>query len=408
MSSNEKVTAVKKKRRNGLSAGRDKRANHGLLLTNIEQLQAGLNILTEKVLGLECRMETALERLVEVLEALLSLEERLDATTLTGSRRPPRYRSSHRVRAGQSMELMTSQPPRVTADQTVLFNTAHRQAECSEEGGEEDALCESGKVTGTSQVITLNSEDDYPGGSWLGDPHNQHQRVRTFLSPEDLAGLEQACPGPEKLALGLLDTCFSRKTLAQSNLSGKGRHKKKQLDPLVVYGIYCHLKYLYNIREPDWNRIKNNMESKCRFLWKRKLKNLPLGESKPPQAASTDNCGILVYPLYQVDGHQIIQVMSQGEDNVVVPVTSMLNMHQAVHPQLEAEVVGLELLDREEGMEECQQEQRGEELVGPPDLANRGLVMADLGEVISISEDAEGLMVASQGGEILFSTEQSS
>jgi hypothetical protein len=33
---------------------------------------------------------------------------------------------------------------------------------------------------------------------------------RTFLSPEDLAGLEQACPGPEKLALGLLDTCFSR------------------------------------------------------------------------------------------------------------------------------------------------------------------------------------------------------
>jgi hypothetical protein len=41
---------------------------------------------------------------------------------------------------------------------------------------------------------------------------------------------------------------YYRETLAQSNLSGKGRHKKKQLDPLVVYGIYCHLKYLYNIR----------------------------------------------------------------------------------------------------------------------------------------------------------------
>jgi hypothetical protein len=41
---------------------------------------------------------------------------------------------------------------------------------------------------------------------------------------------------------------YDRETLAQSNLSGKGRHKKKQLDPLVVYGIYCHLKYLYNIR----------------------------------------------------------------------------------------------------------------------------------------------------------------
>jgi hypothetical protein len=41
---------------------------------------------------------------------------------------------------------------------------------------------------------------------------------------------------------------YERETLAQSNLSGKGRHKKKQLDPLVVFGIYCHLKYLYNIR----------------------------------------------------------------------------------------------------------------------------------------------------------------
>jgi hypothetical protein len=41
----------------------------------------------------------------------------------------------------------------------------------------------------------------------------------------------------------------------------------------------------YLSREQDWNRIKNNMESKCRFLWKRKLKNLPLGEPKPPQAA---------------------------------------------------------------------------------------------------------------------------
>ncbi len=27
-----------------------------------------------------------------------------------------------------------------------------------------------------------------------------------------------------------------------------------------------------------------------------------------PMFSSTDNCGILVYPLYQVDGHQIIEV----------------------------------------------------------------------------------------------------
>ncbi len=40
-------------------------------------------------------METALERLVEVLEALLSLEERLDATALTGTRRPPRQEGEY-------------------------------------------------------------------------------------------------------------------------------------------------------------------------------------------------------------------------------------------------------------------------------------------------------------------------
>ncbi len=40
-------------------------------------------------------METALERLVEVLEALLSLEERLDATTMTGTRRPTRQEGEH-------------------------------------------------------------------------------------------------------------------------------------------------------------------------------------------------------------------------------------------------------------------------------------------------------------------------
>jgi hypothetical protein len=28
------------------------------------------------------------------------------------------------------------------------------------------------------EVITLNSEENFPGGSWLGDSQNPHQRVR--------------------------------------------------------------------------------------------------------------------------------------------------------------------------------------------------------------------------------------
>ena len=54
--------------------------------------------------------------------------------------------------------------------------------------------------------------------------------------------------------------------------------------PLPLYftcvnGAKCFkpdfLKFLLQL---DWNRLKNNIEARCRFLFKRKLKKLPLGE----------------------------------------------------------------------------------------------------------------------------------
>lgn len=42
------------------------------------------------------------------------------------------------------------------------------------------------------------------------------------------------CLTPEKMALTLLDSLFPREVLAVSNLSGKGKHSKRQLDPLLV------------------------------------------------------------------------------------------------------------------------------------------------------------------------------
>lgn len=41
------------------------------------------------------------------------------------------------------------------------------------------------------------------------------------------------------MALTLLDYLFDRDTQAASNLSGQGKHGKKQLDPLMIYGIRC-------------------------------------------------------------------------------------------------------------------------------------------------------------------------
>ena len=41
------------------------------------------------------------------------------------------------------------------------------------------------------------------------------------------------------MALALLDYLFDRDTQACSNLSGLGRHGKKKLDPLFIYGLRC-------------------------------------------------------------------------------------------------------------------------------------------------------------------------
>jgi len=41
------------------------------------------------------------------------------------------------------------------------------------------------------------------------------------------------------MALTMLDYLFDRETQASSNLSGMGKHGKKQLDPLMIYGIRC-------------------------------------------------------------------------------------------------------------------------------------------------------------------------
>ena len=80
---------------------------------------------------------------------------------------------------------------------------------------------------------------DYPAGVWLGDENNPELRVRVSITPSDLLHIHSNCRTPEKMALTLLDYLFDRDTQAISNLSGTGKHGKKQLDPLKIYGIRC-------------------------------------------------------------------------------------------------------------------------------------------------------------------------
>ncbi|KAI5938974.1 protein BANP isoform X3 [Manis javanica] len=125
-------------------------------------------------------------------------------------------------------------------------------------------------------LITLNSEEDYPNGTWLGDENNPEMRVRCAIIPSDMLHISANCRTAEKMALTLLDYLFHREVQAVSNLSGQGKHGKKQLDPLTIYGIRCHLFYKFGITESDWYRIKQSIDSKCRTAWRRKQRGQSL------------------------------------------------------------------------------------------------------------------------------------
>lgn len=99
----------------------------------------------------------------------------------------------------------------------------------------------------SEDVLLFHSLDDYPDGTWLGDENNPEMRVRSPVSPADMLHISTNCRTAEKMALTLLDYLFHREVQAVSNLSGQGKHGKKQLDPLMIYGIRCkswHLSHL--------------------------------------------------------------------------------------------------------------------------------------------------------------------
>lgn len=60
--------------------------------------------------------------------------------------------------------------------------------------------------------------------------------IDTFINLDfrNLLHINTFCQTPEKMAVTLLDYLFPREVLAVSNLSGKGKHHKRQLDPLMV------------------------------------------------------------------------------------------------------------------------------------------------------------------------------
>ncbi|KAB0352836.1 hypothetical protein FD754_017693, partial [Muntiacus muntjak] len=213
-------------------------------------------------------------------------------------------------------------------------------------------------------LITLNSEEDYPNGTWLGDENNPEMRVRCAIIPSDMLHISTNCRTAEKMALTLLDYLFHREVQAVSNLSGQGKHGKKQLDPLTIYGIRCHLFYKFGITESDWYRIKQSIDSKCRTAWRRKQRGQSLAvksfsrrtPSSSSYGASATNTPPPTSELqqpppqalhYALANAQQVQIHQIGEDGQVqvcllsalmLPVSSLLwipqgHLHIAQVPQ---------------------------------------------------------------------------
>ncbi|XP_062857621.1 protein BANP [Trichomycterus rosablanca] len=213
-----------------------------------------------------------------------------------------------------------------------------------------DSVSNSGQSSGQNisnvTLITLNSEDDYPAGTWLGDENNAEMRVRCPVSPADMLHISSNCRTPEKMALTLLDYLFHREVQAVSNLSGQGKHGKKQLDPLMIYGIRCHLFHKFSITESDWYRIKQSIDSKCRTAWRRKQRGqslavksfsrrAPVGRTEGgsiTETASLESSTQQALQYALAGAAQQVQIHRIGEDGQV-QVIPQGHLHIAQVPQ---------------------------------------------------------------------------
>ncbi|XP_026871010.1 protein BANP isoform X1 [Electrophorus electricus] len=257
-------------------------------------------------------------------------------------------------RATESLENLLSNTVGRGRQKTIVLKVpGPEESQDDHDSGSEasDSVSNSGQASVQNNnvtLITLNSEEDYPAGTWLGDENNAEMRVRCPVSPADMLHISSNCRTPEKMALTLLDYLFHREVQAVSNLSGQGKHGKKQLDPLMIYGIRCHLFHKFGITESDWYRIKQSIDSKCRTAWRRKQRGQSLAVksfSRRAPAARTSSEGVSVTEAASIDSStqqalqyalagaaQQVQIHRIGEDGQV-QVIPQGHLHIAQVPQ---------------------------------------------------------------------------
>ncbi|CAM4544145.1 protein BANP isoform X1 [Lepidochelys kempii] len=288
-------------------------------------------------------------------------------------------------RTADSLENILSNAVPGRRQNTIVVKVPGHDDSHNEDGesGSEasDSVSNSGQLGSQSignnvTLITLNSEEDYPNGTWLGDENNPEMRVRCPITPADMLHISTNCRTAEKMALTLLDYLFHREIQAISNLSGQGKHGKKQLDPLMIYGIRCHLFYKFGITESDWYRIKQSIDSKCRTAWRRKQRGQSLAvksfSRRTPSSSSYSGSATDQFPMMHTEDKNV----REGTQSTVSTSNEIQpNQPQALHYALA-------------NAQQVQIHQIGED--GQVQVGHLHIAQVPQGEQVQITQDSEG------------------
>ncbi|KAL2093729.1 hypothetical protein ACEWY4_011041 [Coilia grayii] len=284
----------------------------------------------------------------------------------------PKVPEETTTRASESLENLLSNTVGGRRQNTILVKVpAHEESQEEQESGSEtsDSLPSGGQGSAQNHnnvtLITLNSEEDYPSGTWLGDESNAEMRVRCPISAADMLHISTNCRTAEKMALTLLDYLFHREVQAMSNLSGPGQARQEAAGPShdlrhplcpcclaerFKRGLYSrgHLFHKFAISESDWYRIKQSIDSKCRTAWRRKQRGQSLAvksfSRRTPSSQNNSEGGTVAEaeaaPMettqqalhYALANSQQVQIHRIGEDGQV-QVIPQGHLHIAQVPQ---------------------------------------------------------------------------
>ncbi|XP_026095085.1 protein BANP-like isoform X1 [Carassius auratus] len=339
-----------------------------VICQRLDSMEAKLQVLEDTCRGLVEKLDTVMGKNQSTIQVPMVSGSPFGATQtcdkvrcvvpqtnviVSGER--PKTREETSPHTSDSLENLLSNTVGRGRQKTILLKVpVQEEVQEDQESGSEtsDSVSNSGQPlsqnTNNVTLITLNSEEDYPAGTWLGDENNPEMRVRCPVSPADMLHVSTNCRTAEKMALTLLDYLFHREVQAVSNLSGQGKHGKKQLDPLMIYGIRCHLFHKFTITESDWYRIKQSIDSKCRTAWRRKQRGqslavksfsrrTPASQNSPDGVSAAETSAIetssqqaLHYAL--AGATQQVQIHRIGEDGQV-QVIPQGHLHIAQVPQ---------------------------------------------------------------------------